>query len=337
MTTDVHTIDWASLEHAYGPAIDTPGLLGDLCSADDAKVAAAHSALWASINHQGTVYPATVAAVPALIDAALHAVHRRADLVTWIGALADPASHGRDLPAVQTAVREHAAALAPLLDDEEQEVRAAVVYLAAQTKAVPAADLLALWESEDETDVRVALLFALAGCDAEGSAETLIEAFRDDEPEVRLAAALAMRRAGLLWPDGAAAALVEVYEAEADLDDDWHGEHEPTTELVVDAPEPVREELLTRLLNAASAEVRGTALWITSVLFRERRSARERFMPLPKALLDDPRTRSAAADVIRQAGRRARATATNWPRSRPATRPSRRRRASPRSCTRCRL
>jgi len=68
MLERLDTIDWPSLRHAHGTAEDIPGLLRSLLS-DDADVwmpacAELHGTLW----HQGTVYPASAAAVPFLFE-----------------------------------------------------------------------------------------------------------------------------------------------------------------------------------------------------------------------------------------------------------------------------
>lgn len=61
---------WTSLEHAYGPASDTPGLLRRL---DDLPAAYDDSepwfSLWSSLAHQGDVYSASFAAVPHVVHA----------------------------------------------------------------------------------------------------------------------------------------------------------------------------------------------------------------------------------------------------------------------------
>jgi HEAT repeat protein len=61
-------VDWASLQHAYGEATDVPGLLRDLLSADPMVREGAVYELFGNIWHQGTVYPATAAAVPFLYE-----------------------------------------------------------------------------------------------------------------------------------------------------------------------------------------------------------------------------------------------------------------------------
>ncbi|MBK6013412.1 hypothetical protein [Streptomyces sp. MBT53] len=61
-------MDWSRLTHAYGSAADLPEFfesVGDPESADWAW-----EELWSSLYHQGTVYPASFAALPALTDIA---------------------------------------------------------------------------------------------------------------------------------------------------------------------------------------------------------------------------------------------------------------------------
>ena len=55
---------WASLHHAYGSAADIPELLRSLTRSD-----AAYDELWSALCHQGTIYTASYAALPYLIDA----------------------------------------------------------------------------------------------------------------------------------------------------------------------------------------------------------------------------------------------------------------------------
>src|SRR5690242_2032377 len=55
--------DWAMLTHAYGSAQDIPGLLEQAVPEMRSEV---WSELWSRLCHQGTVYPASYAALPAL-------------------------------------------------------------------------------------------------------------------------------------------------------------------------------------------------------------------------------------------------------------------------------
>ncbi|MER7173419.1 hypothetical protein [Streptomyces mesophilus] len=71
--------DWSTLHHAYGTAQDIPGLLADI-SPDPQDPG--WEALWSRLCHQGTVYSASYAALPALADTARRwsAAERRSPL-----------------------------------------------------------------------------------------------------------------------------------------------------------------------------------------------------------------------------------------------------------------
>jgi hypothetical protein len=60
-------VDWTSLRHAYGAAGDVPALLDRLTPDPGDEV---WGELWSRICHQGSVYSASFAALPALADAA---------------------------------------------------------------------------------------------------------------------------------------------------------------------------------------------------------------------------------------------------------------------------
>ncbi|MCL2646693.1 MAG: hypothetical protein FWD61_06775 [Phycisphaerales bacterium] len=68
MLDGLDLIDWASLQHAYDSAVDVPDLLRDLASTNEEKRKNAIYRLFGNIWHQGTVYPATAAAVPFLYE-----------------------------------------------------------------------------------------------------------------------------------------------------------------------------------------------------------------------------------------------------------------------------
>lgn len=61
--------DWSELHHAYGTAEDVPGLLD---AARPAPQDPSWDELWSRLCHQGTVYSASCAALPALRDMARH-------------------------------------------------------------------------------------------------------------------------------------------------------------------------------------------------------------------------------------------------------------------------
>lgn len=68
MLEGLDSIDWSSLTHAHGPADDVPKLLRSLLSKEaDVRLQACadlHETIW----HQGTVYSASAAVVPFLLD-----------------------------------------------------------------------------------------------------------------------------------------------------------------------------------------------------------------------------------------------------------------------------
>jgi HEAT repeats len=68
MLEGLEAINWHELEHAYGEASDVPYLLRNLASADAKTRQDALSELYSNIYHQGTVFEATVYAVPFLIE-----------------------------------------------------------------------------------------------------------------------------------------------------------------------------------------------------------------------------------------------------------------------------
>src|SRR5438128_8301814 len=68
MLEGVDIVDWAALRHAYGEASDVPELLRSLLSSDAGRRHHAIYELFGNIYHQGTVYPATAAAVPFLYE-----------------------------------------------------------------------------------------------------------------------------------------------------------------------------------------------------------------------------------------------------------------------------
>ncbi|MGY8769746.1 MAG: HEAT repeat domain-containing protein [Pirellulales bacterium] len=68
MLDKLDEIDWHQLTHAYGPADDVPDLLRALLSQDKKKREETSYELFSNIWHQGTVYEATIYAVPFLIE-----------------------------------------------------------------------------------------------------------------------------------------------------------------------------------------------------------------------------------------------------------------------------
>ena len=72
MLEGLDTIDWSSLTHAHGPAMDVPELLRSLLSEDADLWMQACAELHETIWHQGTVFPASAAAIPFLFELLTH-------------------------------------------------------------------------------------------------------------------------------------------------------------------------------------------------------------------------------------------------------------------------
>lgn len=72
MLEGVDKIDWSSLTHAYGPTTDVPNLLRGLASHDVETRENACYELCGNIWHQGTIYDATIPAIPFLFELLTH-------------------------------------------------------------------------------------------------------------------------------------------------------------------------------------------------------------------------------------------------------------------------
>ena len=68
MLDGLDDLDWASLEHAYGPAADVPGHVRALRSGSAQDRRRALTGLYGGICHQGTRYEASAPAVPFLLE-----------------------------------------------------------------------------------------------------------------------------------------------------------------------------------------------------------------------------------------------------------------------------
>ena len=68
--TGLDDVDWSGLDHAYGSADDTPGILRALAANDEGWSDAEYE-YFSAIVHQGTVYSATERTIPFLVQIAL--------------------------------------------------------------------------------------------------------------------------------------------------------------------------------------------------------------------------------------------------------------------------
>jgi hypothetical protein len=220
---ELDTVDWAALTHAYGSAEDVPDLIRALYSADPEQVDEALGELFSCVLHQGSVYPATIEAVPFLAHAAAHARAKRDWLLMM---LADMTDRGASPSAVERAVSARVAAvlpdLLPFLDDPARAVRRAAVRLTtaadAATRPAVVEHLIRRYEDDPVVEVRADALTALALLDADPAAVEAREraALDSGMPALRyVAALLAAERSG---PPYAPAMVRTLAEAGADPD-----------------------------------------------------------------------------------------------------------------------
>ncbi|MBD0708424.1 MULTISPECIES: hypothetical protein [unclassified Streptomyces] len=112
--------DWTKLSHAYGSAEDIPGLLERIASGREPGL---WTDLWSALCHQGSVYPASFAALPRLAD--LTESEDRAQAVNALN-LAGAIMAGAEQPGTAEDVRaRHAATVARLLASVNRHLRTA--------------------------------------------------------------------------------------------------------------------------------------------------------------------------------------------------------------------
>ncbi|MFF2078432.1 HEAT repeat domain-containing protein [Kitasatospora sp. NPDC058162] len=255
---------WASLAHAYGSAEDLPGLLRAFVEAgEDGDAEEARDELYSAILHQGTVYSASVDAVPFLARIAA-AGHQVVEILWMLGGLAETDDEWQ-IPegAVRAAVAGQLPLLMPLLADGDADVRGIAASVVGRTRdtgtALPA--LRGRWAVEPDAVVRAELLLAI-GRSAPAEAADLARALLDDTTPrpLRLAAVLATVKAGAPWSEAQHAAALAVL---------------PTRELTVDRYSMHHQELLPEL--------------VTDLLARGTEADRESAFALVEAALRDER------------------------------------------------
>lgn len=121
-------VPWPRLHHAYGPADEVPVHLYAATVGKAETRAAAWRELWGNVHHQGTVYEATVNAVPFIAAIAGNPVHPdRVQALSFLRELA--VGSGQHGPAVREAVRPLAQYLLSRAEDEPVLLRQALVWL----------------------------------------------------------------------------------------------------------------------------------------------------------------------------------------------------------------
>lgn len=297
-------IAWDELSHAYGSAHDTPGLLRQAGSEDSEAASKAISDLHGSIFHQGTVYPATVVAVPFLAELAMRAANCRDEFVWVLGMLADDRhAYGDAFTRVRSAVTAQLEPLVALLDDADPQIREAAAYATAKAGVV-AEPLWRRWAVEGDPAARASLAFALGEVDPVAAEPVLGDAALHGDPQLRVAAAVALLRAGLDWPAGTIPAVVAAIDIDAAVTWAWARGAEWSEEIVAAPSTPVAVAVVEHMLRSGNPRTRTSGLWALSARCDARRSAPPVFVPLVASLLNDPDpdVRGRVMDVLRQAG-----------------------------------
>lgn len=178
MFAGIDEVDWASMEHAYGPADDVPGLLRGLASADPAEREGALDGMYGAVHHQGDVYACTLACIPFLLELVVDpAVPDRGgivELLTSIGGIdldeddeeeidEDEAEGAANYAMAAAAVSAGAGVFFALLADEDPGVRVSAPLALATLHGDPARVLALLRERlavEPDEEVRLALVEA---------------------------------------------------------------------------------------------------------------------------------------------------------------------------------
>lgn len=298
---------WATLQHAYGSAEDVPAVLRALTDDDAEAAGAALHELYGNIWHQGTVYAATVEAVPFLARLAA-AGCRSADVLALLGSIAESDDeHEVARGACRGAVAAQLPLVLPLLDAEDAQVRQAAAWVsghtAARDRAWPA--LERRWAVEREPVVRAELLAAMVRLDPGASAGTAVTALDAAGPaELRIAGVLACLDAGLAWGAAHHDTVLSVLPADDLVAERFDEDRREPLRAVVDAllrrDTDAEREAAFGLLEAALAipepEVRAEVVWAADHACMISRAAPARLLPRLVPLLDDP---SSAPHVLR--------------------------------------
>ncbi|MFF8954208.1 PBS lyase [Streptomyces sp. NPDC014894] len=177
-------VDWAALEHAYGPADDVPELLRGLASEDPAEREAALDGMYGAVHHQGDVYDATLACIPFLLElAADPEVQDRGGIVELLTSIGGIDLDGDDE-----------------LDPDAEDFEYAANYAMAASAVTAGADVFLALVDSDDRGVRLTAPLALAAL--HGEPELVLGLLRErlkieQDPEVRFACVEAAGRIAL--------------------------------------------------------------------------------------------------------------------------------------------
>lgn len=179
MFAGIDEVEWASMEHAYGPADDVPELLRGLASADPSEREAALDGMYGAVHHQGDVYACTLACIPFLFELVVDPVVPDrggiVELLTSIGGIdideedigeaedEDEAEGAANYAMAAAAVSAGAGVFFALMADEDPGVRVSAPLALATLHGSPARVLALLRERltvEPDDEVRLALVEA---------------------------------------------------------------------------------------------------------------------------------------------------------------------------------
>ncbi|MCE7011981.1 hypothetical protein LWC34_55605 [Kibdelosporangium philippinense] len=182
--------NWPSLEHAYGPATDTPGLLAQLLDADPQKQKAALHEIDRSLLHQGSIYSATAPAARYIAAILPDKTPMRATLLEWLIGFAEQVIFHDDehptLDECRAVLPEIYAAALPYVDDANLTIREAALGVVATLPHLADARLYErILASNADRRERAAAVFGLGstGADTAGL-------LHDADPAVAVCAAL---------------------------------------------------------------------------------------------------------------------------------------------------
>ena len=133
MLDGLDAVPWDELHHAYGTADDIPGLLRELAAGSEPLRERAIEALFASLDHQGTVYEASAFAVPFLVEVAGESrtpLRWRIWALVLLAGIADGNEVGdaTDAEAARSAVAKQLPKLLPLMNERGLDL--AVAWIA---------------------------------------------------------------------------------------------------------------------------------------------------------------------------------------------------------------
>jgi hypothetical protein len=160
----LHTVDWSTVSHAHGPAIDIPSLFRALVSDNSDHRNFACQLLFETIWHQGCVYEATAPVVPVLYELlATEGPQDKAAIAHLLATIADgsPAFAGRSsAQAIHKELARRLELLFPYLRNPDSGLRysIAVAFRSFPETAVQLLPpLQAALREETDRDVRTAI------------------------------------------------------------------------------------------------------------------------------------------------------------------------------------